>query len=146
MSDDKPLDSRSIRLELSVPCDQRFRPLLSLMCERMARYVGYRDREATELAAAVVRAADGVLASEDAPAYRSMDLTILTSESEIEFRVRYLRENPAVESGAIERLLSRPQGDDVPLDLMQRVMRRVEFGLDEGVEFCALSQALPEVR
>ena len=146
MSDDKPLDSRSIRLELSVPCDQRFRPLLSLMCERMARYVGYRDREATELAAAVVRAADGVLASEDAPAYHSMDLTILTSESEIEFRVRYLRENPAVESGAIERLLSRPQGDDVPLDLMQRVMRRVEFGLDEGVEFCALSQALPEVR
>ena len=146
MADDKPLDTRSLRLDLTVPCDERFRPVLSQMCEQMARYVGYRDHELAELAAAVVRAADGALAHAEAPAYRSLAGTILTSVSEIEFRVRYHGENPSGERGAIERMLSHRQGDDAPLEAMQRVMRRVEFGLDEGVEFCALSQALAEGR
>ena len=146
MTDDKPLDTRSIRLELTVPCDERFRSVLSLMCERMARYVGYCGTEAAELAATVARAADSVLTHEEAPPYSSLDLRILTSESEIEFRVRYLGEKLPDDGGAIERLLSHRCGDEVPLEVMQRVMRRVEFGLDDGVEFCALSQALPEER
>ena len=147
MADEKPLDDRSIRLEFTVPCDARFRPVLSLMCERMARYVGYRDPEAAELAATVARAAEGVLTHEEAPEYRSLDITILTKEHEIEFRVRYLGQHLSGRSGgSIERLLSRRHGDDVPLEVMQRVMRRVEFGLDNGVEFCALSQSLPEER
>ena len=29
MIDDKPLDTRSIRLEMTVPCDERFRSVLS---------------------------------------------------------------------------------------------------------------------
>ena len=145
MTDDKPLDTRSIRLELTVPCDERFRSVLSLMCERMARYVGYQGTEAAELAATVACAADSVLTHEEAPPYSSLDLTILTSESEIEFRVRYLGEK-LPDAGAIERLLSHRRGDEVPLEVMQRVMRRVEFGMDDGVEFCALSQALPEER
>ena len=44
----------------------------------------------------------------------------------------------------IERVLSRPRGGDVPLKILHRVMRRVEIGLDDGVEFCALSKALPD--
>jgi hypothetical protein len=146
MTEDKPLDTRSIRLELTVPCDERFRSVLSLMCERMAQYVGYGGAEAAELAATVARAGDSVLAHDEAPPYVSLGLRILTSETEIEFRVQYLGDKSPGDGGEIERLLSRRCGEEVPLEVMQRVMRRVEFGLDDGVEFCALSQALPEER
>ena len=146
MADDKPLDTRSIRLEVTVPCDERFRTLLSILCERMTKYVWYSASDATELASSVVHVTDGVLEHEEAPEYTSLDVTIVTNATEIEFRVRYLREGtdgagPAV---GIERLLSRQRGDDVPLDIMRRVMQRVEFGQDNGVEFCALTMTLPE--
>ena len=90
MADDKPLDARAIRLEVTVPCDERFRPVLGVLCARMARYVGYGDVQAEELASAVVHATDGVLEHEESPQYTSLDVTIATSSSEIEFRVRYL--------------------------------------------------------
>jgi len=146
MVDDKPLNPRSIKLGVTVPCDERFRTLLSILCERMIRYVGYSESEATEFASSVVHATDGVLEHEDAPDYTSLDVTIATSETEIEFHVRYLREDadgdvPVV---GIERLLSRQRGDDVPLDIIRRVIHRVEFGQDNGVEFCALTMTLPD--
>ncbi len=148
MADDKPLDARAIRLEVTVPCDERFRPVLGVLCERMARYVGYGDVQAEELASAVVHATDGVLEHEESPQYTSLDVTIATSSSEIEFRVRYLTEGATASDGdagpGIESLLTRPRGDEPALDIIRRVMRRVEFGRSDGVEFCSLSKALPE--
>lgn len=146
MVDDKPLDPRSIRLEMTVPCDERFRTVLSSLCERMARYVGYSETQAAELASSVVHATDGVLAHEEAPEYTSLGVTVATSETEIEFRVHYRRDGadgarPLV---GIERLLGRQRGNDVPIDLIHRVMERVEFGQDNGVEFCALAMTLPD--
>ena len=146
MVDDKPLDTRSIRLEVTVPCDERFRTVLGSLCERMARYVGYSESEASELASSVVHATDGVLEHEEAPEYTSLDVTIATSETEIEFKVHYMREgaDDALPIVGIERLLGRQRGDDIPLDIIRRVMQRVEFGQNNGVEFCALTMALPE--
>ena len=40
MGEGKQLDAKAVRLELTVPCDTRFRPVLSTICERMAEYVG----------------------------------------------------------------------------------------------------------
>ena len=146
MVDDKPLDTRSIRLEMTVPCDERFRTVLSSLCERMARCVGYSESEASGLASSVVHATDGVLEHEEAPQYTSLDVTIATSESEIEFRVHYKRDGAsgAVPVVGIERLLGRQRGNDVPIDIIRRVMERVEFGQNDGVEFCALTMTLPE--
>jgi len=59
MVDDKPLDTRSTRLEMTAPWDERFRTVLSSLCERMARYVGYLETDAGELASSVVHATDG---------------------------------------------------------------------------------------
>lgn len=148
MADDKPLDTRSIRLELTVPCDERFRTVLGLLCERMGRYVGYSESEARTLASSVVHATDGVLEHEEAPEYTSLDVTISTSETEIEFRVQYQRDGAgdAAPVVGIEHLLGRQRGPEVPLDAIRRAVQRVEFGQDRGVEFCALTMALPERR
>ena len=146
MADDKPLDTRSIRLELTIPCDERFRTVLRLLCERMGRYVGYSESEAGTLASSVARATDGVLEHEEAPEYTSLDVTIATNETEIEFRVQYQREgaDEADSVVGIERLLGRQRGSEVPLDVIRRAVQRVECGQDRGVEFCALTMALPE--
>ena len=146
MADDKPLDTRSIRLELTVPCDERFRTVLGLLCERTARYVGYSESEARTLASSVVHATDGVLEHDEAPEYTSLDVTIATNETEIEFRVQYQRAgaDDADPVLGIERLLARRRGREVPLDVIRRAVERVECGEDRGVEFCALTMRLPE--
>ena len=146
MIDEETLDTQAFRLELSVPCDDRFRPVLSILCERMVRYVGYSEAEAAEVAAAVVHATDGVVVDGKSPTYKDLDVTIATSESDIEFRVRYLRGSgePSFDAPSIEHRLSERSGGEAPLDAIHRVMGRVEFGQDDGVEFCALSKSLPE--
>lgn len=147
MGEDKPLDTKAVRLELTVPCDTRFRPVLSSICERMAEYVGYPQLEATELAATIVHATDGVLDHEEAAEYTSLDVTFATGQEEIEIRVRYRcegREGQPAKQPGIEHLLSRRRDAEAPLDIIQRVMRRVEFGRDGGVEYCTLSKRLPE--
>ena len=143
MTDETPLDTRNIRLELTVPCDARFRPVLSIMCQRIVRYIGYAEAQATDIAAAVVHATDGVLEHEESPEYTSLAVTIATTSRDIEFRIRYIGD--ANETGpGIQSLLSYPRGTEAPLDAMRRVMRGVEFGSDDGVEYCVLNQALPD--
>ena len=147
MGDDKPLDPKSIRMDLTVPCDERFRKVLTIISERMAEYVGYAKPEAEELATTIVLATDGVLEHAEAPNYSSVEVTFATSEEEIEVRLRYLRENGATDARDrpdIERLLSRRRDNEAPLDLIQRAVKRVEFGREDGVEFCALTKVLPE--
>ena len=147
MDEGKPLDAKSIRLELTVPCDTRFRPVLMGICERMVAYVGFAGAEAAELAETIAHATDGVLDHDEAPEYTSLDVTFATNDAEIEIRVRYLCEEEnghAPDRPGIERLLSRRRDSEAPLDLIQRVMPRVEFGRDNGVEFCTLSKPLPE--
>ena len=146
MVDEKPLDTRAVRLDVSVPCDDRFRPVLNVLCERMAKYVGYTDSDATALTSAVVHATDGVLVHAGSPPYTHLDVTISTSDDEIEFRVRYLQEGdtPSPDTPSIEHRLSEPNDDGTPLEVIQRVVRQVEFGHEGGVEYCALRKALPE--
>jgi hypothetical protein len=112
----------------------------------MARYVGYSESEANGLASSVVYATDGVLKHEEAPRHTSLDMTIDTSDIEIKFRVHYKRDGTfgAVPVVGIERLLGRQRGNDVPIDIIRRVMERVEFGQHDGVEFCTLTMTPPE--
>ena len=147
MTEDRPLDPKSIRMDLTVPCDERFRKVLTIISARMAEYVGYAKAEAEELATTIVHATDGVLDHVEAPDYSSVEVTFATSEEEIEVRLRYLREEggtTALDRSDIERMLSHRRDDEAPLDVIQRAVTRVEFGRENGVEFCALTKALPE--
>ncbi len=143
MADETPLDPRNIRLELTVPCDGRFRPVLHVMCERIIRYVGYAKAQASDIAAAVVHSTDGVLEHQKAPTFTSLAVTISTTTRDIEFRIRYLGDANATDPG-IESLLSQVRGAEAPLDAMSRTMRDVEFGSVDGVEYCVLKQTLPD--
>ncbi len=143
---EKPLNTQAFRLELTIPCDDRFRSVLSVLCERMLRYVWYSGAEAEEVAASVVHATDGVLVHGASRTYKDLDVTIATNERDIQFRVRYLcgHGEPSGDAPSVAHLLSEHSGDEAPLDAMNRVMSRVEFGKDDGVEFCALSKSLPK--
>ena len=142
MADETPLDARNIRLELTVPCDERFRPVLSVICQRIIRYIGYPEPQASDIASAVVHATDGVLEHEESPEYTNLVLTVATTTRELEFRIRYLCDSREAGVG-IESLLSQRRGDEAPVDAMRRVMRGVEFGSADGVEYCVLNQLLP---
>ena len=92
-------------------------------------------------------ATNGVLDHREASEYTILDVTFATNDEEMEIRVRYLCEGEngdAADRPRIERLLSLRGDAEAPLDLIQRVIARVEFGRDNGVEFCALRKPLPE--
>ena len=149
MGEERPRDAKSIRLVLRVPCDTRFRPVLTLMCERMAAYVGLSGVDAAELSQAVTHATDGVLDHREAPEYTSLDVTFATTDDEIEIRVCYLcntEDGSSADRPGIEHLLGSRRDAESPLDLIRRVMQRVEFGRSNDVEFCTLSKPLPEAQ
>lgn len=144
MPDEKALDTRGLRFAITVPCDDRFRPILGLLCARLARYVGYAESEAAALAGTVAQATDDALTDDDS-GYTSIELTIATNDFEIVFHVRYLREGGRGSAGfpSIRERLSAPRGAESVLEGLQRGMRRVDVGLADGVEFCTLTTALP---
>ena len=146
MAEDKFGGGKAIRLELSVPCDARFRQVLGAMSQKMASYVGYAEREATEVADMLVRAADGVFHAEGPSVYTTLDVTFATSDEEMEIRVRYVCADATGDANGpgIEHLLRQRGDGDAPLDVMQRVMRTVEFRRDNGVEICTLTKLLPD--
>ena len=118
------------------------------MSKKMAAYIGYPEQEATEVADTVVRATDRAFSDDDdgPSTYAMLDVTFETSEEEMEIRVRYVSKETNTDGrghGSIKRLLRRRGDGDAPLDVMHFVMRPVEFGRDNGVEFCALTKLLP---
>lgn len=147
MAEGKQGDPKAIRLELSIPCDARFRQVLAAMSEKMAAYVGYAEADATEVADTVLHATEGVFGDDEPATYTTVDVTFATSDREMEIRLRYVcaEADPGrKDESEIERRLTRRHKGDAPLDVMQRVMRSVEFGRDNGAEFCSLTKLLPD--
>lgn len=143
-----PDASNAARLELSVPCDERFGELLDAMSRRMAAYFGYADADAEALAATVMQATAGLL-SRDAPAeYASLDLTFTARRRDMEILLRYRRRDGSGAAGGsdIERRLRAAGAAGAPIDSMRRVMAGVEFGRAGGVEYCRLTKPLPDSR
>lgn len=99
MVDGPPVGVGPLRLELTVPCDLRFRPLLEVMCERMASYVGYPRVEARTVAETVAQATAGAFSESGPRAYASLSLSFATSDREMEIRVRYLGNDQARRAG-----------------------------------------------
>ena len=107
MAEEKLDGAKVIRLELSVPCDAKFRRVLAAMSEKRAAYVGYAATEATEVADTLTRATDGVFSDDGPSAYTSLDVTFATSSEEMEIHVRYIcAEGNSVGPG-VEHILSQ---------------------------------------
>lgn len=136
-----------MRLDMTVSCDERFRPLLDQMVSRIIAYVGYGGSDATAVAGVVERALGGARACMAGTPNASLDLRFVIWESEMEIRIG-CRPSPGVaergEGRALDRALREGgAGEDAPLDRIRQVMTRVEFGREDGLDVCTLAKALP---
>ena len=140
--------SETARFGLTVPNDRRFHEMVRAFSVRVAAYLGYADGEAEAIGEIVERVIEGVTEHTLAGApYERVHVSVARGGSEMEIRVQY-REPSGKGSGAgsgyVERWLLRQRDGDVPLELMRRVMARVEFGREAGTEFCRLTRPLPD--
>ena len=138
----------SIRLNVTLPCEARYLPILRRLAEQTADHLGYRASHRDEVVRAIEQAVLRVFESRDA-AYTHVELRVAASGRIMQIRVRYLgAAPPRAGAPAIERLLSRSGPDGVPLEQLRRSMRTVVLGRgpdDDGADFCELTRALPEV-
>ena len=146
MAGETPQGPYAVRLELTVPCDPRFRDLLEAVSRRMAAYIGYADADADAIGETVMVATGGLLARDGPAAYASLDLTFATSDRELEILLRYVRKERQMlpDEPDFQHLLRRAGAGGLPIDALRRVMECVELGRRDGVEFCRLARQLPK--
>ena len=147
VSEDEPLDTSAIRLDVTVPSDARFRPMLDAIASKTVAYLGYVAGDAAAVMGVVEHVTTGVLQHAGGVPYTSLALSFATGAGEMVIRVRYLVETtdaPAATGGGIEQILREPGDNGAPIDEIRRVMTRVEFGHDDGAEYCALAKTLPD--
>ncbi len=140
--------SETVRFGLTVPTDRRFHETVRAFSVAVAVYLGYADGDAEAIGRIVEQVIEGVTEHAFAGApHERVHVSVERGSSEMEIRVQY-REPSGKGSGAgsshVERWLLRPRDGDVPLELMRRVMARVEFGREDGTEFCRLTRPLPD--
>ena len=136
----------SLSLDVAVPCDARYLPMLRQLAERTVEYIGYHASRRDEVVRTIDHAVSGVFGPGDT-AYTNIELQLATTQSDMQVRIRYLGA-PANTAGPtpIEQLLSRPDGDGVPLERLRRGMQTVVLGREAGgggADFCELTRALP---
>lgn len=143
--DDAGRDAGAVRLEVTLPCDERFRPLMDRLAGKLVACFGYGATEADGVTLALAHATSGVAACAGACACTSMTMTFTSAGGALTIRVRYLVEPSsacAAAGASIARLLATG-GDEAPLAAMRRVVSRVEMGEVDGVECCTLVTPLP---
>ena len=138
VSDAAGADPSAVRLEVTLPCDARFRALRDCIVERLAGALGCAGGGAATRA--VRLATSGVLDHPAGSVYTSVAMTFTTGPGALTIHVRYLVDPGApgsVPAPAVERILSEG-GGNAPLALMRRLASRVEFGSVDGAECCTL--------
>ena len=115
----------SLSLDVKVPCDARYLPILWNLAQKTVEYIGYHELLREEVVRTIDYALDSVVET-DGTVYTDIEFRLATTENDMLARIRYLG---APERGegptAIEQLLSRPDGDEVPL---KRLRRTIEDG------------------
>ena len=136
----------SLSLDVTVPCEARYLPLLRQLTQRTVELIGYRESLGEEVVQTIDHAVLG--AFEDVQVYTNVEIQLATTETCMRVRVRYLGAVARAEGPtAIEQRLSRPNGDEVPLDRLRRTMKTVVLGRESGTagaDFCELTRELPE--
>ena len=144
---ENPAPMSSLSLDVTVPCEARYLPMLRQLAERTIEYIGYHEALREEVVQTIDKAVHGVFETDDR-AYTAVELRLATTEDDMLVRIRYLGA-PAGGEGqtAIEQLLSRPDGDEVPIARLRRCMKTVVLGREsgtDGADFCELTRQLPE--
>ncbi len=136
----------SLRLDVTLPCEARYLPMLRQLTVRTVDYLGYHESLRDEVVRAIELAVNGVFGA--GGAYRDVEVQLGTSETDMLVRIRYLG---ASAGGAgptpIEQLLSQADGDDSPITQLRRAMKAVVVGRESGddaADYCELTKALPE--
>ena len=140
---DAGADPGAVRVEVTLPCDARFRSLRDCVVPRLAACLGYGEADA--VTRAVTLATSGVLDHADGAVYSSVMITFSAGGGSLTTRVRYVAEPDApgtTPARDIERILS-DGGRDAPLAVLRRLAGRVEFGRVDGAECCTLVTPLP---
>ena len=145
---ERPSDSAaSIGLNVTLPCEARYLPILRRLAARAADHLGYRSTQRDDLVCAIEQAVVRVF-EPGAAAYTHIELGMAASGRDMQVRIRYLGASVSRDGAPIiERLLSRSGPDGVPLERLRRSMGTVVLGRgpdDDGADFCELTRALPE--
>ena len=137
----------SIGLNVTLPCEARYLPILRQLAERAADHLGYRSTQRDDFVSAIEHAVVGVF-EPGAAAYTHVELRMTASGRDMQVRIRYLGASVSRDGAPIiERLLSRSGPDGVPIERLRRSMGTVVLGRgpdDDGADFCELTRALPE--
>ena len=136
----------SIGLNVTLPCEARYLPMLRRLAEQTADHLGYRAAHRDDVVGAIEQAVAGAFEPGGA-AYTHVELRLSAGGRDLRVRIRYLGAAPPGDGApAIERLLSRGGPDGAPLDRLRRSMCTVVVGRgseDDGADFCELTRALP---
>ena len=137
----------SLSLDVTVPCQALYLPVLRQLAIRTVEYIGYHEALREEVVQQIDGAVRGVFET-DGTAYTDVEVRLATTEDLMLVRIRYLgAPTPGEGPTAIEQLLSRPDGDDAPLARLRRVMKTVSLGREpgeDGADYCELTRELPE--
>jgi hypothetical protein len=137
----------SLGLDVTVPCAAQYFPVLRQLAVRAVEYIGYHEAFRDEVVEAIEQAMHGVFETNE-NAYTDIELRLATTEQAMVLRIRYLgAPEPGEGPSAIERLLTRPDGDDAPLKRLRRAMKTVALGRESGAfgaDYCELTRTLPE--
>ena len=146
VAEEIPLDVSAVRMDVTLPCDARFHPMLEKIAAKAVAYFGYTGAEAAALCAAVASATTGVLTHPDGASYTSLALNYRTENDALTIQVRYLVETStggAAAGAGIERILNDGGDGVTPIDAMRQATARVEIGEVDGAECCTLVTPLP---
>jgi hypothetical protein len=137
----------SLGLDVTVPCEAQYLPVLRQLVVRAVEYIGYHESLRDELVGTIEQAMHGVFETNE-NAYTDIELKLATTDQAMVVRIRYLGgPEPGDGPSAIEHLLSRSDGDDAPLERLRRAMKTVLLGRESGAsgaDYCELTRTLPE--
>ena len=140
---ERPDSTTSLGLNVTLPCEARYLPILRQLAERTADHLGYRAAHRDDVICAIEQAVLRVFEPGGA-AYTHVELQLSARGRDMQVRIRYLGASRRDGGPAIEQLLSRCGPDGVPLERLRRSMSTVVLGGDDGADFCELTRALPE--
>jgi hypothetical protein len=136
----------SLSLDVTVPCDGRYLPVLRRLTARTVEYIGFHEAARASVVETIDCAMAGVF-TDGEPSYSDIGLRLATTENDMLVRIRYLGGPNGDGAGTIESLLSRTADDGAPLERLRRGMKTVVLGREsggDGAEFCELTHPLPK--
>jgi hypothetical protein len=130
-------DPTPVSLKLTIPGDTRFLVTVRGVTERVARYFGGSEDEASRLGEVVDTVIAAAIDQDSKDAAGEIDIRFAGRGSGLEIQIGFHSES----AGGVERAL-RATGRT--FDTMSRLVDRVEFGRSGGGDFCRLTRNFPE--